>query len=169
MAKRVLLLYRWPQLRRSGIIEVCRRREGLILLIFPATTHFAPSDGRAAVAHVVHHSQLTMSSLTPPATPLHEWPEHRDLPEKTDPAHGEGSGESPSMIGVGASGIYTNVSAQYECYQYEVNSAAPLRLFGEPFTNWSQRTHLTIRVEPERKRICRGAMPRSCLGARTGR
>jgi hypothetical protein len=36
-----------------------------------------------------------------PAVPIYQWPEHRSLPEDTEPPHGEGSGESPLYGGVG--------------------------------------------------------------------
>ena len=41
--------------------------------------------------------------------PPYEWPEHRDLPESEHPAHGEGSDESPMIVGLG--GVYTNNSS----------------------------------------------------------
>ncbi|MGD0758151.1 MAG: hypothetical protein ABR921_04540 [Candidatus Sulfotelmatobacter sp.] len=53
----------------------------------------------------------TVHSLTPLAAPVYEWPEPRDHPEKTEPPHGDGSGESPLYSGLAVYGAATsNVS-----------------------------------------------------------
>lgn len=61
-------------------------------------------------------AQPTLHALTQAVVPVHEWPEHRDQPEKTEPPHGEGSGESPIYGGMAVYGTGTvnvsNVSAR---------------------------------------------------------
>jgi hypothetical protein len=44
------------------------------------------------------HREATLHSLTA-AVPVYEWPVRQELPEKTDPPHGEGSGESVMFVG----------------------------------------------------------------------
>jgi hypothetical protein len=47
-------------------------------------------------------TQATFRSFETKATgvPVREWPESRERPEKTEPPHGEGSGESVMYIGI---------------------------------------------------------------------
>jgi hypothetical protein len=55
------------------------------------------------------HTHATLHSLTNPATPVHEWPVRQEQPEKTDPPHGEGSGESVIFVGINTN-VATNTS-----------------------------------------------------------
>jgi len=52
-------------------------------------------------------AQPTLHSLVAPAPPVRQWPELPDVPEGDHPAHGEGSTESPMMLGLGG---YTNIN-----------------------------------------------------------
>ena len=54
------------------------------------------------------HGEATLHSLTA-AVPEYEWPVRQELPEKTDPPHGEGSGESVMFLGIN-SNVATNAS-----------------------------------------------------------
>ncbi len=58
-----------------------------------------------------------MRSLTVPVAPTYELPYIPERPDADHPAHGEGSGEMPFSVGVGASGTYTNVTAQNLFFQ----------------------------------------------------
>lgn len=55
----------------------------------------------------VSPAQPTLHSLVAPAPPVREWPELPDLPEGDHPAHGEGSTESPMILGLGG---YININ-----------------------------------------------------------
>jgi hypothetical protein len=60
-------------------------------------------------------AQPTLGALRKAVVPVYEWPERRDLPEKTEPPHGEGSGESPMYGGLFAYGtssvtVYSSAS-----------------------------------------------------------
>ena len=60
----------------------------------------------------VSPARPTLHALTP-IVPVYEWPERRDHPEKTEPPHGEGSGESPLYEGIAVYGANSsNVSAR---------------------------------------------------------
>ncbi len=45
------------------------------------------------------------------AMPVYEWPVHPEQPEKTDPPHGEGSGESVMFTGINTN-TFTNASGR---------------------------------------------------------
>jgi hypothetical protein len=61
----------------------------------------------------VQPTRPMLHALTAPVVPVQSWPVPKDWPEKTDPAHGEGSGESPMYVGLFGYGTTTasNVSA----------------------------------------------------------
>jgi len=61
-------------------------------------------------------AQPSLQAVAQAVVPVREWPERRDQPERTDPPHGEGSGESPMYGGMaayfpGAANV-SNVSAR---------------------------------------------------------
>jgi hypothetical protein len=59
--------------------------------------------------------EQTVEAVRAPTVPVRAWPEPRELPEKTEPPHGEGSGESPIYGGLAVYGTpsvnVSNVSA----------------------------------------------------------
>jgi hypothetical protein len=79
--------------------------------------------------------------------PVHEWPERRDLPEKTEPPHGEGSGDSPMYGGLAAYGtasvnVFSNVSATATVYS-SASGVSP-----DAFTAWlPNRFPLILSIE----------------------
>jgi hypothetical protein len=53
----------------------------------------------------------TVDSLTPPASPIYEWPERREPIEGDHPAHGEGSDESPMFVGMTSNIAISNTAS----------------------------------------------------------
>ena len=114
----------------------------------------------------VSHATPTMHSLVAPASePAHHWPQPSERPEPEHPAHGEGSGESATVVGIGASGIYTNATAQQVWFNSTDISGAPSRFLDEPFLRPLPK--LTIRVQTKAKLAVRPI--RRTVGARSGR
>jgi hypothetical protein len=102
--------------------------------------------------------------VAPVATPVREWPQSSERPESEHPAHGEGSGEWPTFVGLGASGVYTNVAAQHIWFQNAI-SIAPPRFLDERFLK--PLPSLTMRVQTHAKMSVRPT--RQAVGTRSGR
>lgn len=101
--------------------------------------------------------------------PVHEWPNRSEHPEPAHPAHGEGSGDPPFTVGIAASGIFTNVTAQQIWFTSEPACSTPERFFADQFLAKTNR-NVTLRVQPQQgKRISRDTIPRRTVGARSGR
>jgi hypothetical protein len=109
----------------------------------------------------------TLRSLTPPPIPVTEWPEHQEPVdrERDHPAEEQGT----LVFGVGASGIFTNVAAQYVWIQNDYTSIVPPQFFATQLLNTSPRTNLTLRVQPQGRQSYRDAITRRTIGTRTGR
>jgi len=107
-----------------------------------------------------------MRSLTAPV-PRYEWPVHRERPEGDHPGHGEGSDESPSTIGVAASGAMTNVAAQHVWFHSDFTVIPATQFFAELYVS---RTPVpVIQVEPQTCTMLKVALPRRMVGTRSGR
>jgi hypothetical protein len=52
-----------------------------------------------------HEANATWSAVEDTGVPTYEWPESNERPEKTDPPHGEGSGDSVLFVG-----LHSNIS-----------------------------------------------------------
>ena len=112
-------------------------------------------------------AQPMVHALVAPAAavPGREWPESAERPESEHPAHGEGSGEWPTFVGVGASGVYTNVAAQHVWFQNDNVAVAPPRFLDEGFLKTLPK--LTMRVQTHAKMSVRPT--RRAVGTRSGR
>lgn len=115
----------------------------------------------------VSHSQPTLHALVAPVAPAREWPEPSELPEPEHPAHGEGSGDFPTLVGIGASGIYTNVAAQHIWFRSDPVSISPTQFFDEQSLKTLPK--LVVRVQPQGKSSFRRTAMRRTVGSRSGR
>jgi len=88
------------------------------------------------------HDQFvaTYRSLAP-TVPVRDWPEDRERPERTDPAHGEGSGESVMYLGLGG---YTTNTAAHSLMSVNVDSSASgaVSIYGPQM--WLSNTFLSV-------------------------
>jgi hypothetical protein len=106
------------------------------------------------------------------SVPVYQWPFRQERPEGDHPAHGEGSGESASVVGIAASGTFTNVAAQQVTFSndFTLISGGPFYAGHEQFSKGSPRSNFTLRVLPdEPTKFFRAAIPRRTVGTRTGR
>ena len=127
-----------------------------LLLLWPVLT----ACPTLPTSHVVR-------SMT--VTPIREWPEDREHSDKTDPPHGEESGESPLYGGLAvygnvsnaASGSFISDSGASGTHNYNavggwLPNHFPLatstrELDNEPYFPWS-RPNLMIHVGPDSKK-----------------
>jgi hypothetical protein len=116
-------------------------------------------------------AQPMVHALRGPVVPVRDWPEPQDRPEKTEPPHGEGSGESPlyggmavystATINVNASGSFMADSGASGIRPYASVAWLPNKLplivstqdfqVVEPFVVAPTPEKVTIQIGPDTK------------------
>jgi hypothetical protein len=115
----------------------------------------------ALITSPAPQGQAVMHALRAPNLPIHTWPAPNEHPEKTDPPHGEGSGESPMYGGLSAYSTATvNVSAGVsgiapDTYVAWLPNTLPLMFSPRDLKNQidtfptSAPSNVIVRIEPD--------------------
>lgn len=143
---------------------ICKYRE-IVNTMDPRLLFLLP--GLAACP--ASQAQPTLCPIVAQRSPVHRWPELAERPESEHPAHGEGSGESPTVVGVAASGVFSNVTAQRVWLENDYSSAPSSSFLDGLFMEMSSRSNLTLRLQSHAKQSFRDATTRRSVGARSGR
>ena len=102
-----------------------------------------------------------------PLCPTYAMPKIPERPEHDDPAHGEGSGESPFSVGIASSGATPNVTSQMVTFNNDYIPMSP-EFFAERFVP-RVSPKLEIRVDSRPRNFSKAGMPRRMVGSRSGR